>query len=67
MYLTPPPRDGIRLVTRLDQSVSDRLRLLCVVEGAQIGTVLNGVLDRHLPSAAQLAAELTRRAERSAS
>ena len=47
-----------RLVTRIRPATSRRLRLAAAVEGANIGQVVDGVLNEHLPSGAELAAAI---------
>jgi hypothetical protein len=60
-------QSGIRLEeklsTRIAEQVEQRLRLFVAVRDMKIGEVVNGALDRHLPSLEDLAAELEQLAE----
>jgi hypothetical protein len=51
----------VRLATRIRATTNRRLRLAAAVEGQHIGELLDGVLDRHLPSDAELAAQISGR------
>ena len=47
-----------RLATRLSVGVDRRLRMMALVKGESLSSVLDGLLDQVLPSAAELAALL---------
>lgn len=49
-----------RLAARVTSLVDRRLRMLAILENQPLGRVLDEFLDRHLPSADELAARLSR-------
>jgi hypothetical protein len=49
-----------RLATRIKPATSRRLRLAAAVEGQNLGQLLDGVLNEHLPSDAELAAQIAK-------
>lgn len=48
----------VKLGTRITDPVNRRLRMLALVEGRALSHVLTALLDRHLPSADELASLL---------
>ncbi len=51
-------KDDGRLFARIDPPVNRRLRVFATLRGLSLADTLSSVLDQHLPSDAELAAEV---------